>query len=145
MNRTTLEQRRRLQSLDRPELQAYQLGRLNALLRAIVPQNAFYAQKFSAVINQNRLAKASGPLTSPGELAQLPLTIKDELQIIEPGKLAANLTWPIDRYTRLHQTSGTRGRPLVVLDTSEDWQWWMECWNYVLDAAQVESSDRVLM
>ena len=37
------------------------------------------------------------------------------------GDLAANLTFPLDRYTRFHQTSGTRGRPLVVLDTADDW------------------------
>jgi phenylacetate-coenzyme A ligase PaaK-like adenylate-forming protein len=27
----------------------------------------------------------------------------------------------LDRYTHLHQTSGTTGPPLYVLDTAEDW------------------------
>ena len=58
---------------------------------------------------------------------------------------AANRTYPIDRYVRCHQTSGTRGRPLVVLDTADDWQWWIDAWQYVLDAADVTPSDRALL
>jgi len=34
---------------------------------------------------------------------------------------------------------------MIVLDTNQDWQWWLEGWQYVLDAAQLESSDRVVM
>jgi phenylacetate-CoA ligase len=75
----------------------------------------------------------------------LPLTIKEELLSPGEGGLAANLTWSTDRYVRFHQTSGTRGRPLVVLDTAEDWQWWMRCWQYVLDAAEVRPGERLLL
>ncbi|MFT7640197.1 MAG: phenylacetate-CoA ligase [Pirellulaceae bacterium] len=42
--------------------------------------------------------------------------------------MAANLTYPLERYVRYHQTSGTRGRPMVVLDTAADWQWWLDTW-----------------
>jgi len=34
---------------------------------------------------------------------------------------------------------------MVVLDTDEDWDWWLATWQYVLDACQIEESDRVLM
>ncbi len=67
------------------------------------------------------------------------------LSPLHPGDLAANLTFPQDRYTRFHQTSGTRGRPLVVLDTAEDWAWWMDCWQFVLDAAEVAPGQCVFM
>jgi phenylacetate-CoA ligase len=33
----------------------------------------------------------------------------------------------------------------VVLDTADDWRWWLEGWQYVLDAADVSPRDRVLM
>jgi phenylacetate-CoA ligase len=56
-----------------------------------------------------------------------------------------NLTYPIGQYTRFHRTSGTRGKPIVVLDTPDDWQWWIDLWQFVLDAAEVDSADRVLM
>ena len=75
-----------------------------------------------------------------------PFTYKTELLGSSHGDdLAANRTWPMERYARFHRTSGTHGRPLVVLDTAEDWQWWLDCWQYVLDAAEVTPSDRVLM
>jgi phenylacetate-CoA ligase len=46
---------------------------------------------------------------------------------------------------RCHQTSGTQGRPLTVLDTAGDWQWWLDAWQFVLDAAMITPSDRVLL
>jgi phenylacetate-CoA ligase len=57
----------------------------------------------------------------------------------------ANLTWPVDRYVRFHQTSGTHGRPLFVFDTADDWKWWMDCWRLVMERAGVGPGDRVLV
>ncbi|MEY4565463.1 MAG: Phenylacetate-coenzyme ligase [Planctomycetota bacterium] len=59
--------------------------------------------------------------------------------------LAANHTWPTEFYSRVHRTSGTRGKPLVVLDTQEDWHWWMEVWQYVLDTLDIVPGDRVFL
>ena len=119
------------------KLAAYQLERLNQLLANILPENQFYREKFSSI---------QFPLESLDQLESLPFTLKHELveQTEQPG-FAANLTYPIDRYARFHRTSGTKGRPIVVLDTLEDWDWWMDAWQYVLDAAGIESDDRVLM
>jgi len=32
-----------------------------------------------------------------------------------------------------------------VLDTEADWGWWVECWQFVLDAAEITPSDRALL
>lgn len=137
MHFTTEEERRRLQSLDREALRCWQLDRLNRLLAKILPHNRFYAAKFSDI---------SLPLASWDDIARLPFTFKDELASeLHNGEIAANLTYPQENYVRFHRTSGTRGRPLVVLDTAEDWQWWLDVWQYVLDAADVQAGDRVLM
>jgi phenylacetate-CoA ligase len=34
---------------------------------------------------------------------------------------------------------------MPVLDTPEDWQWWVETWQFVLDAAEVGPEDRVFL
>ncbi|TWT86097.1 Phenylacetate-coenzyme A ligase [Neorhodopirellula pilleata] len=34
---------------------------------------------------------------------------------------------------------------MPVLDTDADWAWWIECWQYVLDAAEVTASDVAMM
>jgi len=137
MFHTSFEERRRLESLDSASLLRHQLARLNALLETILPANRFYAEKLNAV---------KLPIESLDALAEVPFTYKDELiGSQDGGDLAANLTYPPDSYLRFHHTSGTRGRPMVVLDTAEDWQWWIEGWQFVLDAAQIRCGDRVLM
>jgi phenylacetate-CoA ligase len=142
---TSYEQRRNLESLDTAALRAHQLARLNGLLKKILPQNRFYREKCSAITTA-RLAATGGPLASLDELFSLPFTFKDDLlRLGHPADLANNLTFPQQSYTRFHQTSGTRGRPLVVLDTAEDWDWWIDCWQFVLDAAELQAGDCVFM
>ena len=137
MNQQTYQQRRTLEALSRTALAELQLDKLNALLASILPQNTFYAQK---------LAHLPGKLDSLEQLRELPLTDKEELVAGETGlALPKNLTWPLEKYVRYHQTSGTRGRPLSVLDTAEDWQWWTDSWQFVLDAAEVTAEDRAIL
>ncbi len=134
---STSEQRRVLEGLDRAALAAHQLQRLNKLLAAILPENQFYAHKLACCPQQ---------LESLEQLTDLPRTTKAEL--VGEGTshtLPANLTWPLTAYSRYHQTSGTQGRPLSVYDTASDWQWWLDCWHYVMDAADVGPEDRALL
>ena len=139
MLRTAPEDRRKLVQMPREELARHQLARVNELLCEIVPHNRFYAEKFARV-------DASLPLSSLDQLGRFPFTFKEELATSPGGnELAANLTYPLERYVRYHQTSGTRGRPMAVLDTAEDWQWWIECWQFMLDAAEVGPEDRALL
>ncbi|NOY28639.1 MAG: phenylacetate--CoA ligase, partial [Planctomycetes bacterium] len=137
MSHTSAEHRRRLESLDREALADHQLARLNDLLAAILPANEFYAGKL-----------ANGPqrLESLEQLAELPFTSKEELiRDLADQPTPANLTWPLQQYVRYHQTSGTRGRPLPVYDTAADWQWWIDGWQFVLDAAEISSKDRAML
>ncbi len=128
--------RQQIRRLSRPELRLQQLARLNELLGKILPHNHFYAEK---------LAAAHLPLNSWDDLDRLPFTFKEELKgSLLGGEFSANLTWPVEKYVRFHQTSGTQGRPMPVLDTAEDWEWWLDTWQYVLDAAEITPADRVL-
>jgi phenylacetate-CoA ligase len=119
--------------LDR--LRQRQLARLNELLGEILPANRFYAAKL-------------GPLATPIDWAafeRLPFTTKHELVADQEAHppLGSIATYPIDRYVVHHQTSGTSGRPMRVLDTEASWQWWAECWRYVYAAAGVTARDRI--
>jgi len=140
--RTTTAQRQQIQSLNEVDLRTYQLHRLNELLAQIVPANQFYRDKLAASGNSTAPPK----LSSLSELSQIPLTVKQDLvNESDPAGFAKNLTFAPDAYTRFHRTSGTSGRPMIVLDTQNDWDWWMEAWQYVLDSADLTSQDRVLM
>ena len=134
---STYEQRRALESLARNDLAKHQLDRLNHLLTSILPTNAYY---------NRHLAESPSSLNSLDELSSLPFTFKDELVDENSNtNIAANLTYEIKDYNRFHRTSGTRGKPLVVLDTPEDWKWWINTWQFVLDAAEITQSDRLFM
>jgi phenylacetate-CoA ligase len=137
MNLTSAGERQKLIRLDRAELRALQLEKLNRLLAEVSEHNSLY---------KNKLADRLTKLDSLDQLSLLPQTTKEELQPVVGGEpFAANRTYQIERYVRCHQTSGTRGRPLVVLDTAEDWRWWISCWQFVLDAANVGAADRALL
>ncbi len=135
---STPELRQQMRTLDRRALDAYQLTRLNRLLQRLQAENAFYAEKLRGV---------NLPLANLAELRQLPFTTKDELlpDADSTSPTARNLTFPLERYVRYHQTSGSRGRALAVLDTADDWAHWIDTWQYVLDAAEVTPADRVFM
>jgi phenylacetate-CoA ligase len=105
--------------------------RLSDLLATVLEGNAF---------QRARLGDAR-------ELAELPLTTKEELladQAAHPP-FGTNLTFPLDRYTHLHQTSGSTGATLRVLDTAEDWAWWGRQLGRVLTAAGIGAGDRVAL
>jgi phenylacetate-CoA ligase len=110
---------------DRTALRRGQTDRLRQLLPALLPGNRFYAAKFAAA------GLSLADLRSLDDVTRLPFTRKDELaadQMAHPP-YGSNLTFPADRYARLHQTSGTStGRPLRWLDTPENWDWLLGCW-----------------
>lgn len=130
------ESRDACQRWSRQQLERYQLQRLNALLEIVYRDNAFYRRKF---------ADAPRQLESLSQLVHFPLSTKVEWMNDDPSGVALHHSYSMDRYRRYHRTSGTKGRPMVLLDTEEDWNWWLGTWQYVLDACGIEESDRVLM
>lgn len=111
---------------------AAQRERLVPMLAEIVATNPFYRAKL-------------GPAASVDAWRELPFTTKGELSADQAAHppFGTNLTYPLDRYTRVHQTSGTTGKPLRLLDTPESWQWWKETWRVIYRAAGVTAADRV--
>jgi phenylacetate-CoA ligase len=81
------------------------------------------------------------------DFERLPLTTKADLVAdqAQHAPFGTNLTYPIDRYVRLHQTSGSSGDgPLRWLDTEESWDWWLRIWaEHVYRAAGVTAADRI--
>jgi len=137
MYHTSFEGRRRIEALNAEQLAQHQLAKLNALLDAILPHNRFYAEKLTGL---------KRPVESLDALAEIPYTFKDELLgRRSTDQFASNLTFPPEDYVRFHLTSGTRGRPMVVLDTADDWRWLVDAWQYVLDVAEIGPQDRVMM
>lgn len=120
--------------LSREALAARQLERLNEMLGVAVPNCDLYREK---------LGPDPPRLSALDELASLPVTTKEEL--VSAAESDAWRTRPHEEYVRFHQTSGTRGRPMIVSDTAEDWSWWLRTWRHTLDAAEVRPGDQALL
>ena len=55
-----------------------------------------------------------------------------DIQRKAPFPYGEALCVPLDEVTIFRQTSGTTGQPVYQPDTWQDWEWWMECWSYIL-------------
>ena len=123
----------------RAEIEVGQLEQLRALVTELFPGNLFYTRKLEA-------RGVTFDIASLSDFSRrFPFTTKAELvadQLANPP-FGTNLSYPINTYTRFHQTSGTTGTPLRWLDTPESWAWLIEQWTRVFTAAGVTAADRV--
>ena len=123
----------------RAAINASQLEQLRSLVAELFPGNRFYSQKLNAV-------GITFDVASLEDFSRrFPFTLKSELVADQRAypPYGTNLTYPLDRYTRFHQTSGTMGTPLRWLDTPESWEWMLESWGEVYRAAGVDHSDHI--
>lgn len=124
---------------NRQQIEDIQLRRLKELLETIIPRNRFYTTKLQ------EFGISVDDIQSLDDLRKLPLTTKQELvdsQAQQPP-YGANLSYPSTAYSRLHQTSGTTGRPMRWLDTADSWNWIMECWRQIYLLAGLTEHDRL--
>lgn len=116
-----------------------QFEQLRELLRSLVPANSFYTAKYEAFGAPSKIARLHD------FYERFPFTTKDELtadQAAHPP-CGSDLTFPLERYTRCHQTSGTSGAPLRWLDTPESWNSMIEHWAMVLHVSGVGPGDTI--
>ncbi|MBI3733058.1 MAG: phenylacetate--CoA ligase family protein [Chloroflexi bacterium] len=128
-----------VETAPRETLQQIQLAKLRQLCDAVLASNHFYQRKLAGAG-----LRAGGDMRSLDDLRRLPFTTKSELVADQEAHppFGTNLTYPLDRYVKFHQTSGTTGRSLRWLDTDESWEWWLNCWGAVYRAAGVGAGDR---
>lgn len=124
---------------DRDQLEQQQLQRLQQLIRAILPRNRFWNDRFLEA------GLSAQSFNSLDDLKQLPLCTKADLVADQEQHppYGSNLTFPSTAFRRLHQTSGTTGRPIRWLDTADSWNWILECWRQIYQLAGVNSWDRL--
>ncbi len=113
-----------------------QLAKLQSGLQEVLATNPFWRARLHDVHGWD-------------DFERLPLTTKAELVADQSARppFGTNLTYSVDRYVRLHQTSGSSGDvPLRWLDTTESWDWWLRIWaEHVYRAAGVTAVDRVFL
>ena len=123
----------------RQEIENNQLARLRSLIRTLALLNPFYRERI-------RSAGFEQEVPNLGVFRErFAFTLKEEIE--QDQKLhppyGSNLTYPLEHYIRLCQTSGTTRSPLRWLDTRDSWSWMLDCWSQVLERSGIGPTDRL--
>lgn len=114
------------------EMSALQSFRLSKTVHHIYKNVAYYRDKMDAA------GIKPEDIKTVGDLSKLPFTVKQDLRDTYPYGLFAV---PMDDVVRLHASSGTTGKQIVVGYTTNDIDMWAECTARAITAAGGTSTD----
>jgi phenylacetate-CoA ligase len=120
------------ETMTRPECEALQLERLKRTVAYVYERVPPYRRK----LDEAGVTPAS--VRSLADLHRLPFTTKDDFHDNYPYGLFAV---PLDQVVRIHSSSGTIGRPVVVGYTSGDLDTWTDLIARLATAAGVTADD----
>lgn len=118
--------------MSRGELENLQLGRLKTLIQRLYDRVPFYKQ----LMDECGLSVKS--LSTLADLKNFPFTKKTDLRENYPFGLFSE---PLSKVTRLHASSGTKGKPTVVGYTKNDIAMWAEVCSRSLGTAGARPGD----
>ncbi|HEY7676268.1 MAG TPA: AMP-binding protein [Candidatus Methylomirabilis sp.] len=106
-----------IECADPPARRRAQGAALRAQVAHAYAGSPFYRRKLDAAGVRPQAIRGAGDLT------RLPFTTKDELKANQQERAPWGdfLAVPLEECLRVHQTSATTGRPVLMLDTAEDW------------------------
>jgi phenylacetate-CoA ligase len=87
-------------------------------------------------------------IRSLDDVKHIPKVEKGDMRSIQgkdPYPYGDALCVPLEDVSEFRQTSGTTGQPVYQPDTWQDWEWWAECWSYILWAQGYRPRDRVFI
>ncbi len=122
------------ETLPREAMEALHLKRLRDLTDRVYSTVSFYRRKLTEI------GYKPGDLRKLEDLSRLPFTTKDDLRENYPFGLFAV---PMERVVRIHASSGTTGKPVVVGYTRRDVDTWSELMARTLSCGGTTSGDIV--
>jgi phenylacetate-CoA ligase len=131
-----------LETLAPEKIRQLQLSKFKKIFRWAYEHSAFHRRLYdSAGIKPE-------DVQSFEDVQRVPKVEKSMMRDIQrkaPFPYGEALCVPLDEVTIFRQTSGTTGQPVYQPDTWQDWEWWMECWAYILWAQGYRPQDRVFI
>ena len=106
-----------IECMDRDQLREIQSRRLKKIVEYCYLNTPFYRKKFQ------EMDLSPDDIKSIDDITKLPFTDKTNLRDTYPFGLAAV---PMTQIVRIHASSGTTGKPVVVLHTRKDIAMWTE-------------------
>lgn len=121
-----------LESMSRPQLEKLQLERLQKLVARVYEKVPFYKNAFDEKGIQ------PSDLKTLKDFARFPFTYKNDLRTTYPFGLVAV---PKSEYARIHASSGTTGKPTVVVYTANDLKVWADVMGRSFFGAGINEND----
>ncbi len=131
-----------LETLSRDELRDIQFKKFKRVVKWGYEKSRLYRSLYDAAGFEPE------DLKTWADIAGVPMLQKEDYrtaQAKEPYPYGDSLCVPLEKVTEYHQTSGTTGQPVYQPDTWQDWDWWSECWSYILWAQGFRNTDRVFI
>ncbi len=131
-----------LETLPPQKIKQLQLSKFKKIFKWTYERSKFHRQLY------DNAGIKPGDIQSLDDIQRVPKVEKSMMQNIQrkaPFPYGEALCVPLDEVTIFRQTSGTTGQPVYQPDTWQDWEWWMECWSYILWAQGYRPKDRVFI
>lgn len=121
-----------IEQMTRREMDALQLERLKGIVRYCYDKVPFYRKRFDSI------GLKPEHIVTLADIDKIPFTTKDDLRDNYPFDLFAV---PKKEIVRLHASSGTTGKPIVVGYTKNDMEMWTESLARLIVAAGGSDED----
>jgi phenylacetate-CoA ligase len=131
-----------LETLDRKATRDLQLTKFQRIVSWAYKQSPYYRKLY------DQAGLKPEDVKTWDDVRRVPKVDKGMLkdaQEEDPFPYGSRLCVPLEQVSNFRQTSGTTGTPVYQADTWQDWDWWSECWCYILWAQGYRSSDRVFI
>ena len=131
-----------LETLPIEKLRMLQLNKFKRIVKWAYNNSPFYRKLYKDA------GLEPGDIKVFDDIKKVPKTDKGMLRDVQAGMpfpYGNMLAVPLSEVTEFRQTSGTTGVPVYQADTWQDWEWWSECWSYVLYSQGYRDSDRVFI
>ncbi|MFZ3047048.1 MAG: phenylacetate--CoA ligase family protein [Desulfatirhabdiaceae bacterium] len=131
-----------LETLDMERVRHLQLKKFQRIFKWAYDHSRFHRSLYE------RAGISPSDIRSLDDIRHVPTVEKSmmrDIQRKDPFPYGDALCVPIEDVTEFRQTSGTTGQPVYQPDTWADWEWWAECWAYILWAQGYRPKDRVFI
>ena len=131
-----------LETLPREDLRALQLRKFKRIFEWAYENSRFHRSLYDAAGIKPEDIRSFEDIHAVPKVEK---SMMRDIQRKDPFPYGDALCVPLEEVTEFHQTSGTTGQPVYQPDTWQDWEWWAECWSFILWAQGYRPTDRVFI
>ncbi len=131
-----------LETLDREKMRALQLRKFKRIFEWAYQNSKFHRSLYDAAGIKPEDIRSFEDIHAVPKVEK---SMMRDIQRKDPFPYGDALCVPLEEVTEFRQTSGTTGQPVYQPDTWQDWEWWAECWSFILWAQGYRPTDRVFI